>query len=621
MYKIIFGIFTLVVFGVIIGFKLSAEINHPTLYFLFWIMYFTTFVTTMSLLFNVSSFSSIRTKKGPDGKKGPVGDAGDIGDDGECEANCRDELCFKELMKFSNQKLNEIAKVDPPIEIKNKYWKDRISLICGSKEFSNLIVVKGRQEVINYVKTILTEWLKLLYLEGNRIFFETIGAENEFEWRKQNPWHEIKKYDIYYWGMDPHFRIRQFSKCIKPTFTEKKPRLKLLPSNQYSYIWEESNEYRNTRPKGTSLWRPNILTKDGVTYYPMGDVFSTANKNTAECGKGEKRMGRVTIKYDGCAGPDDLTMLVSGDVKSPTDYKHIATSYYRYCGGGAGGWFCRKSNWKIGSRKKSRAQHYRPVPPEGYVCLGDITVTDVNQLDKIKQNYKCVPKECAEKIEVQTPVVLQSKRGDEAIHHAIGKDGDNTYNLFRTRLRSDKDPIMLNSMYKIKEECLNPVNITPSKNDKNDKNDKYSDGYYPNQIKDNKYSVLHYLGLPTEATLVNNGNNRIFIKIQHVNGEKYNIYHISMFENNDDERLDEPDNKNDVNIQLLEAFDNYTTRWQKVRTPNENFNWAINIDKSKYGELTIQSRNNNGYLRAMTPYDIKTVPPNKVDKYAYWKIM
>jgi hypothetical protein len=60
---------------------------------------------------------------------------------------------YNELMKFSEEYLNNKYPSDlRPIQISNKYWKDKITLTVGSHEFSNLVVLKGRENVMKYIK-------------------------------------------------------------------------------------------------------------------------------------------------------------------------------------------------------------------------------------------------------------------------------------------------------------------------------------------------------------------------------------------------------------------------------------------------------------------------------------
>ena len=55
--------------------------------------------------------------------------------------------------------------------------------------------------------------MNLLYEQGGLRYFQTIGAETEFEWLKENPFDEMKKYDVFYWGMGKQYRPQLVDKC------------------------------------------------------------------------------------------------------------------------------------------------------------------------------------------------------------------------------------------------------------------------------------------------------------------------------------------------------------------------------------------------------------------------
>ena len=88
----------------------------------------------------------------------------------------------------------------------NVYIKSKIRQMCASDEFKQLAPYNGHLNLINYLKTIWKVWFELLYEEGGLKYFETIGAETEFEWLKENPFDELKKYDVFYWGMGKQYR-------------------------------------------------------------------------------------------------------------------------------------------------------------------------------------------------------------------------------------------------------------------------------------------------------------------------------------------------------------------------------------------------------------------------------
>lgn len=611
MYQILFALFTTCVVGVLIGFKFSSNIQNPILYILFWGMYFITFLSVLSLLGSLYIFDTIKYKTGPTGKKGPEGEPGIIGETGVCDPKCRDNMCYKELYQYCNQYLNKkYPQNGQQIYISNKYWKDRLTKICGSSEISNLFGVKGRDNVIKYVKGILDVWMDLIYKEGGRTFFETLGAENEFEWRTNNPWNEIKKYDMYYWGMSPIFRIRKFSKCNKPSYKPNEPLIKILDSNYYYPIW--GDKYNNgTKHHSFSFWKPQTLVRHGITYYPLGDVFlripdSYYQHYSKYNVKGNIEFNSImTLK-----GPNYVTKLVSGNVKPPKSAKFVATTKYYKCNyKGPIMRIIRECN--SGRHNKAIYLHtFRLIPPKGYVALGDVAIMSENSNpyhDYSKINlghYRCILEKCVQNHNTN-PVIYKKDKCQihQSVHHEalVG-------HLFMSSEYGKTIPTRISKgMYSIKEKCT--VSDDETLNDDH----KHSNKYYEAESKDSKYSVLHYLSIPSVALLVNKGNPKIFIYIRHVKGKAYNHYHIIM--HSSDVTL------GDEHESLLEAVETNKLKWRRNTIPDkETYLWAINMDKTHYGDINIKSVYHDKYLKAEDNANFKMVHHNSVDKFAWWKI-
>ena len=348
LYQLVFVLFIFIVIGILLGFKFAIHIHNPVLYILFWIMYFITFLCICSILSSVYFFGNIRKKTGPIGPKGETGKTGEMGEVGICKPNCRDNMCYKELMKFSEDYLNKIYPTDyKPIQISNKYWKDRITMICRSKEFTNLVILKGREKVIEYVQNILKTWLELIYKEGGRIYFESVGAENEFDWRVNNPWNEIKKYDMYYWNMSKIFRIREFQKCRPLKKEDTEPRIYGIKTNDYYPIWGHMHSWGIQYTKN-SFWRARHLKQNGKTLYPMGDIFARIEPNNYQSRKNVRGNMEFDRKYP--SGPQGHTMLVGGDVKPPIGFQKLGYNYYETCNG----WTCKWTSCSLSGCKKTK---------------------------------------------------------------------------------------------------------------------------------------------------------------------------------------------------------------------------------------------------------------------------
>ena len=84
------------------------------------------------------------------------------------------------------------------VDVTNLYIREKIKSMVESNEFKEMVSTKGPMKLIEYVKDIWLIWTDLIYESSNLNYFTSVGAENDFEWVKLNPFNEIKKYDIFY---------------------------------------------------------------------------------------------------------------------------------------------------------------------------------------------------------------------------------------------------------------------------------------------------------------------------------------------------------------------------------------------------------------------------------------
>lgn len=602
LYQIIFMIFAIAVVGVLLGFKLAVNIHNSTLYILFWIMYFASFLSMLSILFSFYSYDNLKTKEGIKGLTGEKGPQGDIGDTGTCKSNCRDAIFYYELLEHCNKYLNKLEKPNgKPIEISNKYWKDRLTMIVSSKEYTNLTTAQGRDNTLNYIKQVLEEWIDVLYKAGGRLYFESIGAENEFEWRTENPWYEIKKYDMYYWGMNKMFKIQQFDKCRPETpIPDLTPKLFVMETNDYNLLWGDKHDL-GRKESDSSFWQPKILTQNGRNMYPLGDIF-VFRKASQDSFEGEHIRGHIKFKGGYQTGPGERTILVGGDeTRAPIGSEYIGDVNYKYCDD----WICRMTRYRKGKKRRNHFHIYKLIPPPGYKALGYVGVKDGLP---ILNNYRCLPDRCLNRVDTGNHKVLHIE-GSARIYK-FGQNAaqeNDTKHLF-TASPSDR------YTYTIKDECLNNKPIPPDIQAKID-DPKYSKGWYnnpPNKAK--KYSIMNYLALPTEAILVNKGNPKIFIKVRHITGQPYNTYHVIQYSGGPEIKI--------IFESKLEAINPQILKWKRDldNFDSDTFRWTINNDETNRGEMTILSEAHNKYLRITHNRDIKLVHHNAVDRFAYWKI-
>lgn len=200
---------------------MSSNMNNWVEILLFWIMYITTILSILVIGVSIIFFNILRKKKGRPGKRGDKGDPGDKGETGSCEPGCRNDICYKTVIDAIILEVNKLdGNPTPPIELKNVYIKEKVKQICGSDEFQKFVPIRGAPALIEYLKSKWIEWIRLIYESAGRRYFESIGAENEFEWQKNNPFNEIKKYDMFYWGLSEYYRPKVANRCVKNTDVE-----------------------------------------------------------------------------------------------------------------------------------------------------------------------------------------------------------------------------------------------------------------------------------------------------------------------------------------------------------------------------------------------------------------
>jgi len=106
------------------------------------------------------------------------------------------------------------------VKTTNIYIKEKVKSMANSDEFKELSPFRGPQKLIEYLKDIWILWVELIYNAGGGAkYFTTLGAENDFEWLEENPFDEIKKYDVYYWGMSDKAKPRAIP--VKEKYTKK----------------------------------------------------------------------------------------------------------------------------------------------------------------------------------------------------------------------------------------------------------------------------------------------------------------------------------------------------------------------------------------------------------------
>lgn len=210
--KYVFFLALAVIISVVSGVFLSKGIKDNITYLLFWLMYMTTLILIVAVILNFAFYKELLGKRGQVGPRGESGDPGEKGETGLCELGCRNKICTTQIMKDIQKYVTDLA--GHPVEIKNMYIKEKVKQMCNSEEFKLLAPNRGPTALINYMSSLWKKWVKLIYDAGGEQYFKTIGAENEFEWLKDNPFNEIKKYDAFYWGLAKHYRPVIKNRCV-----------------------------------------------------------------------------------------------------------------------------------------------------------------------------------------------------------------------------------------------------------------------------------------------------------------------------------------------------------------------------------------------------------------------
>jgi len=289
MFVLYFGL-VIVAFVIVLyaGLKLSENIYHPTLMAFFWILYLSSVLTISNVIATSFFYNVLRYKKGIPGDPGRIGEKGDLGEGGVCDMACDGKICTVNVLRDLNSYYKDLiisavgknAILNEEPVIKNGDIVENIKKICMSQAYKEISKVKTSKTVNDYIFTVYKNWIQLLVDSDKRSdkqvirdYLETDGLE-EKPVLPNNPFKEIEKYDVYYWGSDRIFHPRVIEYCAEssqyPQLTEKDPpALKGLKTNIYNYIIGSINVGQN----GLSVYRAGPYNHQGLTYHSIGDVF------------------------------------------------------------------------------------------------------------------------------------------------------------------------------------------------------------------------------------------------------------------------------------------------------------------------------------------------------------
>lgn len=608
---------------VLFGLHVTKGLDSTSQIILTWVIYTILWITALNI-FTLGYFWSVIMKKtGPYGIRGPIGEMGKQGMDGTCSISASKLYC----MKILNDYINNLYKAKTNTDILNqetqtfpcKHLNEKIQTQAGSRQYNTIVAdlsndKKSVDNITNYLKSIWKTWFDLIY-NATAVpgiwFTDEFGDEvggSDYEWVGNNPFDEIKKYDVYYWGITRDFRPLKAELCrSNATHGDSKfpkhqlpksrdvqvQRLKIIETNDYSKIGDSSSNDENHE---SSWWSPNSQNIGGDTYHPVGDIMTIRTLNHSK--NGQTFVGNnkeyVTYNKSGDNGPDMKTILVSGDVVDPVGYVQSARPYTH-----------------------DRTLIYSPQCPEGYTAIGDIGLSN----NRPNTQVKCLPTECVEEVvpghgsyDGDESDPLQWDRYDRWYNprrlrysftwyssvNTVGSwdrgDLDANYNKGYNLMRgSQAYGNYGNPWYKIKKSCLVktpnrafpplPDIPPPSTKEVEEINADLGIGWYGHPYKlDPKYSIFTFLNIVPEGMIVNQGTAQRFY-IVHTEGFDINLFNILTYNNNTSKfdgslqiNLNNINDPNDYNLPNNKNYPNNSNIPPRIVDPNEPTPEPVNFN-------------------------------------------
>ncbi len=543
---IILGII-IICFYVFVGLYITNNISDSVGYILSWVVYTCLCLTILNIVLISIYWSVIRKKTGPPGIRGIMGDRGKQGQQGLCNMDSIDYNFITQLLTYIDsiykQKTNDNTKslLNSNMKPINKYLDGKIYSMLTSHQIKTLTFAStemnlSTDKILGYIKSIWQQWMDLLYIAGGEQWFQNSEGNETGPWLdgQNNPFDEIRKYDIYYWGMGRLFRPLKVSTCQSSALrTNTKlphgqqgtsPKLSIINSNDYGLI---SNDSGSGGKPDISWWRAKSVTIGQDSYHPIGDIPMAGDRDQVYYGAYKK--GKTIIdklEYDvtngnnqgvlTVNGPDMQTILVSGDVKYPESFQKI---------------------WQNNDDLLNGL--YRPVCPSGYTSMGDIVmggwdgsyknnvISNVMvNTDSAKNVPVCLPSDCVIPI-YSNPSTLWSVNQTPSLVNSLnswtnlvdqGSLEDYGYNL----MRGDGNGVF----YKIKESCIansTAENINKTKPLEESTSEIGLGWYGTPSPSDPKYSIFTFLNLVPEGIITNEALNKSFYII-HYGGEDANKF-------------------------------------------------------------------------------------------------
>lgn len=603
-----------------IGLNLSKNIEGDTTNVLFWALYIIVFMVIINILMVSNFWATIQNKTGPPGPRGLMGDKGKTGEKGSCDEDCRNIECSitlipiieEELRKLEKPKNPDITKLSKGF-LKNTFILNKIKQMCHSKQYTLLSETKGPKNLNNYLSQIWREWTQIIYESGGIDFFMDTEAEIDYLWKGENPFKELEKYDVFYWGLTRDFKPLDIEVCYDPLKTNHVPggvkgEIKVLTTNIYNHVY---SDWGTGADWDLTIWKPRIAIYNNEMYYPVGYVATRMHALYAS-NKFLKDGDKIIQTYVGniWEGPSKNTIIVTGDVKPPIGYR------WKWNDEDTGG------DWDVG--------FWSPIAPPGYVCLGDVVRPHAKWIPPgIGRDAPivCVPKKCVSTL-VNRAYRVWWDRGsggdyDGSImgynHGFYGEwSHENAYNLFRC-WRGYPSTISGSYFYKLNFKCSTDTNISSIKT-KDDKNTDIAIGWHGSPARDLKYSIFNYLGIMPESIITNAST-----------GRKYYLVHSGAMKSIEGEEFRKtiPQNSyvvlkpdEDVNGFVISENNNYNmalstvgnTEVETVKRSDADIRqlWEIEFVDKNNDAFRLKSKENGRYLWHSVMKNLRGKPIEKI---------
>ncbi len=633
LYYLLFAVIGLVC--LFIGHSLAMNIENIYLYLIFWIVYIITLLTVANTIWNIYVYLMINKKKGPIGEKGAPGPDGDEGDEGDCDANCKINLHINKILEELNKYYNKILgkEYNPPRKINNKFIKDTLKRITTSKQFKEIAQTQNVGRIIDYITDIFKKWFDILAKadksEGNKHFMDYMEIYGEtVQWEfitdpENNPFFEIEKYDIYYWGLNKEFYPIRFKNCVDTSKNKNQgdgsvdnTRLQVLETNMYK---ETYNDKGTGAKKSLSVWLTNPIKIEDNTFYPIGSIFHP-NRNPSSNQRYVKQMGDYPVPYMNTVnvknrGPSIRNVVVSDNNKNLVRKPPVDA------------WSWKWNDKKTGGKQSTTFWNAEDFQEDGelFRCFGSMTMpnhsmnTPTQQLGREKVPIVCLNDKILEEVVVNDTLTWNDKKSGGKNSGSAWSSLDGLYNLgyFQKGYAKNKE----RKMYKIKNEYMNnnPIEgnktITP-----NDENLSTEVGF---QMPDYKYemkrenSIFNLLDLVIESDIecLSNGDK---LHIRHSGLNEPNSYLIKQY-NRTSKTL------NDYCLKLIEKPSSKTMEIKNSPcnpTKLEQI-WEIEFIGDSSELCYIKSKDNGAYLlsEGSYKYNVKSKIEEKNKKQFTWRIL